>query len=155
MRGIDAATRKSALLAATLLVLGLGSVAYLLVCMNKVVGGGLRELGQRVDALAQGDLSDKPEARGRDEVGEAMSRCGPRSAACRRSSRRSRKVSLRCPHASREVATGNAGLTGRTGDIRRSIGEVGERARSFHGGDEPVRSRGRGADFRAHARRAR
>ena len=131
LQGIDAATRKSALLAATLLVLGLGSVAYLLVCMNKVVGGGLRELGQRVDALAQGDLSDKPEARGRDEVGQAMVAL---RASVRRMSTLFEAVTqgvAAVSHASREVATGNAGLTGRTGDIRRSIGEVGERARSF------------------------
>lgn len=131
LQGIDAATRRGAGFAAALLVLGLGAVAYLLVCMNKVVGGGLRELGRRVDALAQGDLSDKPEARGQDEVGQAMVAL---RASVHRMSTLFEAVTqgvAAVSHASREVATGNAGLTGRTGDIRRSIGEVGERARSF------------------------
>jgi methyl-accepting chemotaxis protein len=111
-------------------LLGVGLAAYLLVCMNKVVGGGLKELGARVDALAKGDLSEKPESRGTDEVGEAMTALASSIARMSTLFEAVTQGVAAVSHASREVAIGNAGLSGRTSDIRRSIGDVGERARS-------------------------
>lgn len=110
---------------------GLLLAMYLMVCMNKVVGGGLKELCTRVAAVAEGDLSERPEARGTDEVGEAMTSL---AASVRRMNTLFEAVTqgvAAVSHASREVANGNAGLTGRTAEIRQAIGDVGERARMF------------------------
>lgn len=108
----------------------LAVMVYLLVCVVKVVGGGLNELGSRVDALARGDLSEKPEARGSDEVGRALTAL---ATSTHRMSTLFEAVTqgvAAVSFASREVAVGNAGLNGRTGDIQRSIEDVGQRARS-------------------------
>lgn len=113
------------------LVAGFVAVSYLMVCMNKVVGGGLHELCHRVDLLAAGDLSEKPPARGRDEVGRALNSLGQ---SVRRMSALFDAVTqgvAAVSHASREVASGNAGLAGRTNDIRQSISEVSARAQGF------------------------
>jgi methyl-accepting chemotaxis protein len=113
------------------IALGLGLAMYLMICMNKVVGGGLKELSSRVAAVAEGDLSERPEARGTDEVGEAMTSL---AASVRRMNTLFEAVTqgvAAVSHASREVANGNAGLSGRTADIRQAIGDVGERARVF------------------------
>lgn len=113
------------------ILLGLGLAVYLMICMNKVVGGGLKELSLRVAAVAEGDLSERPEARGTDEVGEAMTSL---AASVRRMNTLFEAVTqgvAAVSHASREVANGNAGLSGRTADIRQAIGDVGERARVF------------------------
>jgi methyl-accepting chemotaxis protein len=135
-------------------------MVYLLVCLNMVVGGGLKELCARVDALAQGDLSEKPEARGTDEVGTAMTALAQ---SIRRMSTLFEAVTqgvAAVSHASREVAVGNAGLSGRTGDIRRSIGDAGERARSSmeamnRCGDEVERIAEHMRDVRVDAQRSR
>ncbi|MBN8487829.1 MAG: methyl-accepting chemotaxis protein [Burkholderiales bacterium] len=122
---------RAAMLKGMLSVLGcLAVMAYLLVCVVKVVGGGLAELGMRVDALAKGDLSEKPEARGSDEVGQALTAL---ATSTHRMSTLFEAVTqgvAAVSFASREVAVGNAGLNGRTGDIQRSIEDVGQRARS-------------------------
>ena len=113
------------------IVLGLSLAVYLMICMNKVVGGGLKELSTRVAAVAEGDLSERPQARGTDEVGDAMTSL---AASVRRMSTLFEAVTqgvAAVSHASREVANGNAGLSGRTADIRQAIGDVGERARVF------------------------
>ncbi|MDZ7813184.1 MAG: methyl-accepting chemotaxis protein [Ideonella sp.] len=120
------------------MLLGMGAIAvglalatYLMICMNKVVGGGLKELSARVAAVAAGDLSERPEARGTDEVGDAMTWL---AASVRRMSTLFEAVTqgvAAVSHASREVANGNAGLSGRTAEIRQAIGDVGERARVF------------------------
>ena len=139
---------------------GLLLMVYMLVCLNMVVGGGLKELCARVDALAQGDLSEKPEARGTDEVGTAMTALaqsiGRMSSLFEAVTQGVAAVS----HASREVAVGNAGLSGRTGDIRRSIGDAGERARSSmeamnRCGDEVERIAEHMRDVRVDAQRSR
>jgi len=122
---------RSALVAGALAVVAcLAVMSYLLVCVVKVVGGGLAELCTRVDALAQGDLSEKPEARGTDEVGQALTAL---ATSTHRMSTLFEAVTqgvAAVSFASREVAVGNAGLNGRTGDIQRSIEDVGQRARS-------------------------
>ncbi len=131
VHALHEAAESQARWAVLLLVLGLSSVVYLMICMNKVVGGGLRELCSRVDALAAGDLSDKPPAWGRDEVGHALNALAH---SVRRMSSLFEAVTqgvAAVSHASREVASGNAGLSGRTSDIRQSIGEVSERAQGF------------------------
>ncbi|MBK7614972.1 MAG: methyl-accepting chemotaxis protein [Burkholderiales bacterium] len=135
-------------------------MAYLLVCLTKVVGGGLKELCARVDALAQGDLSEKPVARGTDEVGSAMTALAQ---SIRRMNSLFEAVTqgvAAVSHASREVAVGNAGLSGRTGDIRRSIGDAGECARSSmeamnRCGDEVERIAEHMRDVRVDAQRSR
>ncbi|MEK8033738.1 methyl-accepting chemotaxis protein [Ideonella sp. DXS29W] len=126
---LRAEANNDAHLALAMLISGLLSVAYLMICMNKVVGGGLRELCSRVDKLAAGDLSDKPPAWGRDEVGHALDALAK---SVRRMASLFEAVTqgvAAVSHASREVASGNAGLSGRTNDIRQSIGEVSNRAR--------------------------
>lgn len=104
---------------------------YLMICMQKVMGGGLNELSRRVAAVAEGDLSERPEPRGQDEVGQTLSAL---AISVKRMSTLFEAVTqgvAAVSHASREVANGNAGLTGRTAEIRQSIGNVGERANLF------------------------
>lgn len=141
-------------------VAGLALMAYLLVCLTKVVGGGLKELCARVDALAQGDLGEKPEARGTDEVGAAMTALANSIGRMRSLFEAVTQGVAAVSHASREVAVGNAGLSGRTGDIRRSIGDAGERARSSmeamnRCGDEVERIAEHMRDVRVDAQRSR
>jgi methyl-accepting chemotaxis protein len=156
----DAQLRSEMLRSVGITAGGVLLMAYLLVCLSKVVGGGLKELCARVDALAQGDLSEKPEARGTDEVGTAMTALaqsiGRMSSLFEAVTQGVAAVS----HASREVAVGNAGLSGRTGDIRRSIGDAGERARSSmeamnRCGDEVERIAEHMRDVRVDAQRSR
>jgi methyl-accepting chemotaxis protein len=100
---------------------------YLVVSTFMVLAGGVRALRQHCVNLAEGDLSGRPRGWGRDEVGEALTHLG--SATSRMShllSAVTQGVSA-VSHASREVATGNSGLIGRTSDIREAIVSVRER----------------------------
>jgi len=110
---------------------GLLGSGYFMVCMNKVVGGGLRELRNRVDAMARGDLKPKPDGRGRDEVGQALTALGQSVRQMATLFEAVTQGVAAVSHASREVAHGNSGLSGRTNEIRSSISGVGDRARSF------------------------
>jgi methyl-accepting chemotaxis protein len=147
-------------LALLLTGLSVGLMAYLLVCMNKVVGGGLKELCVRVDALARGDLTERPVARGTDEVGQALTAL---AASVHHMGALFEAVTqgvAAVSHASREVAIGNAGLKGRTEDIRGAIGDVSERARASmeamnRCGSEVERIAEHMRDVRADAHRSR
>ena len=114
-----------------LLVGSLLLCGYFLVCAYKVVGGGLSKLCAQVDELGKGNLSIRPHGLGTDEVGVALTTLGR---AAQHMSQLFESVTQgvsAVSHASREVATGNAGLAHRTGDVRSALGTVGERARSF------------------------
>lgn len=105
------------------LLVGLGFLLslYLLVCAYKVVAGGLRFLCLQVDELGRGNLSIRPVGHGRDEIGHSLTVLG--QAAGRMSALLeavSHGVSA-VSHASRVVATGNAGLSDRSTEIRQSI----------------------------------
>lgn len=153
-------TRASLIWTGGLVALGLLASVYVLVCMNKVVGGGLQELARRVDALARGDLTEKPLGRGRDEVGRALTALG---VSVRNMASLFEAVTqgvAAVSHASREVAVGNAGLSGRTGEIRESISDVGQRARGFmeamnECGTEVERAADHMRNVRADAQRSR
>lgn len=116
---------------AVLVTLGLAVVAYLLGCVYLVVGGGVRTLCHHVSRIAQGDLRARPVGWGRDEIGQALTALGISS---------QRMATLldavvqgvsAVSHASREVASGNSGLSGRTAEIRQGIGDVAQRTQSF------------------------
>jgi methyl-accepting chemotaxis protein len=114
-----------------LLLLALG--AYLMICAYKVLAGGLRALVTNLDELGRGNLAIRPEHHGHDEIGRALAALacavGHMSALFEAVTEGVAAVS----QASREVATGNAGLSGRTGEIRTAIGSVAERTQSFNG----------------------
>ncbi len=159
------AERRQALMAeawstAAITLSGLLVMGYLMVCLDKVVGGGLGELRNRVEALARGDMSERAEARGTDEVGQTLT-------ALAQSTRRMASLFeavtqgvAAVSFASREVAVGNAGLNGRTHDIQRSIEDVGGRARASmeamnRAGSEVDRIAGEMREVQADAQRSR
>ncbi|HPU50185.1 MAG TPA: methyl-accepting chemotaxis protein [Burkholderiaceae bacterium] len=116
---------------ATLLLFFVALSTYLMVCIYKVVGGGLQTLCEQVGELGRGNLTIRPRGHGTDEIGQALSSLG---ASARQMSELFEAVTqgvAAVSHASREVAIGNAGLSGRTGSIRGSIEDVSQKAQSF------------------------
>lgn len=64
------AARASLFLLLTLLGL------YLMVCLHRVLAGGLATLCQHLDDIGQGDLSTRPKGWGQDEIGRALNILG-------------------------------------------------------------------------------
>lgn len=113
--------------AVTLAIVAFG--AYLLTCMYMVMSGGLRFLCRQVDELSRGNLAIRPTGHGGDEIGQALNAL---ARAAQHMSGLFEAVThgvSAVSHASREVAVGNSGLSGRTGEIRDAIDGVAERAR--------------------------
>ena len=106
---------------------------YLLVCMYKVMAGGLRFLGLQVEELGRGNLAIRPTGHGQDEIGHALTALGQAASHMSTLFAAVNHGVAAVSHASREVATGNAGLSGRTGEIRAAIDGVAERARTVSG----------------------
>lgn len=107
--------------------------AYVLVCVYKVTAGGLRTLCRHLEELGKGNLSIRPQGWGTDEVGRALNALGTSAAQMSQLFEAVSQGVTAVSHASREVADGNAGLSGRTGDIRHAIGDVAVRADAFSG----------------------
>jgi len=105
--------------------------AYVLVCVYKVTAGGLRTLCGHLEELGKGNLSIRPQGWGTDEVGRALNALGTSAAQMSQLFEAVSQGVTAVSHASREVADGNAGLSGRTGDIRQAIGDVAQRADAF------------------------
>jgi methyl-accepting chemotaxis protein len=128
----DAETRNALWLQAAIVLGLLLASTYLVVCIFKVLGGGLKALCDNVEALSEGRFNLLPSAgRGRDEVGRALTLLGQAA------SRLSRLFDAvgdgvgAVTIASREVASGNGSLAARTQAIRRDITVVTERANAF------------------------
>lgn len=105
--------------------------AYVLVCVYKVTAGGLRNLCKHLEQLGKGDLSIRPQGWGSDEVGRALNALSTSAAQMSQLFEAVSQGVTAVSHASREVADGNAGLSGRTGEIRHAIGDVAQRADTF------------------------
>ncbi|MDT7835388.1 methyl-accepting chemotaxis protein [Aquabacterium sp. OR-4] len=104
---------------------------YVLVCLYKVMVGGLKFLCAQVDELGRGNLSIRPTGHGRDEIGHALNTLGQAATKMSAMFEAVTQGVSAVSHASREVATGNAGLSGSSGDIRTAIGNVVGRTESF------------------------
>lgn len=104
---------------------------YLLVSAYRVLAGGINTLCRNVQQLAAGNLGIRPVGHGRDEIGTALNEVS--SAAARLTDLFDAVTDGvgAVGQASREVATGNGGLAGRTQEIRSSMSTVSERAESF------------------------
>lgn len=129
--GERAAARSRLFTQGLLLSLGLLLCLYLVICSYKVIAGGLRFLCAQVDELGRGNLSIRPSGHGKDEVGQALTVLGQATA---RMSSLFEAVShgvAAVSHNARMVASGNAGLSDRSGEIRRAIGGVADSTRSF------------------------
>jgi methyl-accepting chemotaxis protein len=111
--------------------LAIGTSIYLLYCLYLVMAGGVRALRRHCAELAAGRLDQRARGWGRDEIGEALSHLGQTSERMAGLLGAVTQGVAAVAHASREVASGNAGLSGRSGDIRRAIGEVRERTQGF------------------------
>jgi methyl-accepting chemotaxis protein len=125
------ALQSTALLQALALIAMAAVTGYLLVCLVKVVGGGLIALRENMSKLAGGNLSIRPKGHGRDEVSEtlnALAECAGRMSALFEAVQHGVGA---VSHASREVAVGNGGLAARNRDIRSAIGSVSQRANGF------------------------
>lgn len=116
---------------AALLIVAILVSSYLMVCIHKVVGGGLTVLRAQVAELARGNLGIRPRGRGSDEIGDALTSLGASAAQMSQLFEAVTQGVTTVSITSREVAAGNAGLSGRTAEIRRSVGDVSERAVSF------------------------
>lgn len=128
------ASRKAALVGEVLiLLLGLLLANYFLICGYKVVGGGLRVLASNLRRMAEGEFGGEPKALGKDEVGEALRSLAQTSQHMSRLLGAVTQGVSAVTHASREVAVGNAGLSGRTQEMRGSIVDVAQRTQSFSG----------------------
>jgi methyl-accepting chemotaxis protein len=104
---------------------------YVLGSIYKVILGGLLAVKHNVEELARGNLHIRPKALGKDESGQTMAAL---SASAERMSRLFDAVThgvSAVSQASREVATGNSGLSQRTTDIRQAIADVANKALSF------------------------
>ena len=116
---------------AALLLFFLAVSAYLMICIYKVVGGGLQVLCEQVGELGRGNLGIRPRGHGTDEIGRALSSLGASASQMSELFEAVTQGVAAVSHASREVAVGNAGLSGRTGNIRGSIEDVSQMAQSF------------------------
>lgn len=114
-----------------LLILAILVSSYLMICIHKVVGGGLTVLRAQVAELARGNLAIRPRGRGSDEIGDALTSLGTSAAQMSQLFEAVTQGVTTVSITSREVAAGNSGLSGRTAEIRRSVGDVSERAVSF------------------------
>lgn len=106
---------------------------YLMLCAFRVLNGGLRSLHRNLDSLGQGKLSISSQGWGRDEIGQSLSALG---LSAQRFSHLLEAVTqgvAAVSQASKEVATGNSGLSTRTGGMRESIHHVSEKAKLFSG----------------------
>lgn len=112
-------------------LIGVLLAAYLLTCMYKVVGGGLKALVMHLERMAKGQFNMQTRALGRDEVGRALTALAASAAHMSKLLGAVTQGVSAVSHASREVAIGNAGLSGRTRDMRNSIGDVAQRTQSF------------------------
>ena len=104
---------------------------YLLVCGYKVLAGGINVLCHHVRQLAQGNLGIRPVGYGRDEIGVALNELSDAASRLTLLFETVTDGVGAVGQASREVATGNGGLSGRTQEIRMSMGTVSERAQAF------------------------
>lgn len=113
--------------------LALALIAYLLVCTYKVLAGGLAFLCGQVDELGRGNLAIRPSGHGSDEIGRALTVLGQAAAQMSALFEAVTNGVSAVSHASRTVATGNAGLTDRTNDIRASISSAADSTQTFAG----------------------
>lgn len=111
----------------------LALVVYMQISFYKVIGGGLNILCKQLRELGRGNLSIRPQARGRDEVAQALDALGASAQHMSQVLEAVTRGVAAVSHASRDVAAGNAGLSGRSGEMRNAIGGVGDRAQSFSG----------------------
>ncbi|MEK8050637.1 methyl-accepting chemotaxis protein [Ideonella sp. DXS22W] len=115
--------------------LGMGAgmlfTLYVLVCLYKVMVGGLKYLCAQVDEMGRGNLTIRPTGHGRDEIGHALTTLGQAAARMSAMFEAVTQGVSAVSHASREVATGNAGLSGSSGQIREAIGHVAGRTQTF------------------------
>ena len=114
-----------------MLAVGLLLGLYLVVCSYKVIAGGLRFLCAQVDELGRGNLAIRPAGHGKDEVGQALTVLGQATARMSSLFEAVTHGVAAVSHNARMVASGNAGLSDRTGDIRRAIGGVADSTRTF------------------------
>ena len=105
--------------------------AYLLVCVYRVTAGGVRALCHHVERLARGDLRVQPVGWGKDEIGRALNATATSIARMSTLLDAVTNGVSAVSHASREVASGNNGLSGRTADIRSAISDVTLRTQNF------------------------
>ncbi len=117
--------------AALLLLICLGVSSYLLICIHKVLGGGLKVLCEQVGELGRGNLTIRPKGHGKDEIGAALTALGVSAAQMSALFEAVTQGVSAVSHASREVAIGNSRLNGRTQSIRGAIEDVTQKAKSF------------------------
>lgn len=105
--------------------------AYLMVCMYRVLAGGMAALCGQLDELGRGNLSIRPRGWGQDEIGHALTTLGESAERMASLFEAVTQGVSAVSHASREVATGNAGLSSRTGHVKQSIDDVNRRSLAF------------------------
>lgn len=109
----------------------MGMTTYLLLCTYRVLDGGLKTLCRNLEQLGEGKLAIASYGWGRDEIGQALSSLGTSAKHFSSLLEAVTQGVAAVSQASKEVATGNSGLSTRTGDMRSAITNVGDKARSF------------------------
>ena len=97
---------------------------YLLLCTWRVLDKGLKTLCIQIESVGKGNLRRPPSALGRDEIGQAMRALHDAVGSLQQLFDAVTQGVAAVSHASRDVATGNSGLSARTGEMRGAIGSV-------------------------------
>ena len=98
--------------AVVVLCLALG--AYLFVCFARVMDGGLREVAEHLDRMAEGDLRAAPQPWGTDEAAALMLALGRMQRSVSTIVQDVRVASQSIVHASAEIASGSSDLSARS-----------------------------------------
>ncbi len=112
----------------TLVTLGLGLALYLFVCFYKVMVGGLNEVKQHLDAMANGDLTTAPQPWGKDEIALLMNNLAAMQGALTQVVSHVRRESDTIVHASREITADTLDLSSRT---EQTVGNLQETTRTM------------------------
>ena len=115
--------RRGAIFVAALVLLGAVPV-YLLLALYRVMAGGMVKVIEEVRRMSSGDLSERPEAQGRDEVAGALRSLSTSLAMLGDMFSHVRQGAAAVAHASGEIARGNTDLDRRTLDSREGLERV-------------------------------
>jgi methyl-accepting chemotaxis protein len=113
-----------------LLAVWLLLATYLLICSYQALAFGLQTLVTRLEALGRGDLAQRPQGQGRDEIGRALNALATSTGNMAQLFGAVTQGVAAVSHASREVAGGNGGLTNRSSEVQSLIGNVADRAQA-------------------------
>lgn len=127
----ETALRHQVQLMAWGVVLGLVVAMYMLMSVYRVMNGGLELIREQVTRMAQGDLSARPQAWGRDEVAKALASLGTSLSRLADLFAAVRQGVSAISHASHSMTAGSEDLNRRTEQAAESTSEIIQRIAQF------------------------